>query len=264
MQVILSRKGFDSKNGSQPSPLMPDGTLLSLPIPSKDDFIKFTDLSYNGKSYFEIIKELNPKSKIKEKYLCHVDPDIRQDALHRTNNWKPLFGQVGSAGGHLINKKVKKGDLFLFFGWFRETEQKSGVLIYKKDAPDLHIIYGYLLIGSIYTSDHFPPSVSYHAHAKPKFRKKKNTLLFEAADKLPFVSNYPGGGCFKYNKKLVLTKEGFSRSQWDLPPFFKELSISYHSKKSFKKDYFDSAKIGQEFVIQEGELLFDWVKEKFI
>lgn len=264
MQVILSRKGFDSKNGGQPSPILPDGTLLSLPIAFKGDFVKFTDLSYNGKSYFEIIKELNPKSKIKEKYLCHVDPDIRQDARPRANNWKPLFGQVDSAGGHLINKKVKKGDLFLFFGWFRETEQKNGTLIYKKGAPDLHIIFGYLLIDSIYTANHFPQSVSYHTHAKTEFREKTNNLLFEAADNLPFAPNYSGGGCFEYNKKLVLTKEGFSRSRWDLPPFFKELSISYHSQNSFKKDYFDSAKIGQEFVIQESESLLDWVKEKFI
>ncbi|MHA1435339.1 MAG: hypothetical protein ACTSO7_15970 [Candidatus Heimdallarchaeota archaeon] len=34
MKVILSRKGFDSANGGYPSPILPDGTLLSIPIPS--------------------------------------------------------------------------------------------------------------------------------------------------------------------------------------------------------------------------------------
>jgi len=33
MRVILSRKGFDSSFGGCPSPILPDGTLLSLPIP---------------------------------------------------------------------------------------------------------------------------------------------------------------------------------------------------------------------------------------
>ena len=36
MKVILSRKGFDSSNGGCPSPILPDGTLLSLPIPTDD------------------------------------------------------------------------------------------------------------------------------------------------------------------------------------------------------------------------------------
>jgi len=34
MKVILSRKGFDSASGGHPSPILPDGTLLSIPIPS--------------------------------------------------------------------------------------------------------------------------------------------------------------------------------------------------------------------------------------
>ncbi len=37
MKVVLSRKGFDSANGGIPSPIMPDGTMLSLPIPLKDE-----------------------------------------------------------------------------------------------------------------------------------------------------------------------------------------------------------------------------------
>ena len=45
MKVILSRKGFDSSNGGCPSPILPDGTLLSLPIPT-DDRDKYEDLSW--------------------------------------------------------------------------------------------------------------------------------------------------------------------------------------------------------------------------
>jgi len=50
MKVILSRKGFDSSNGGCPSPIMPDGTLLSMPIPS-DDKDSYDDLSYCGTPY---------------------------------------------------------------------------------------------------------------------------------------------------------------------------------------------------------------------
>ena len=58
MKVILSRKGFDSQYGGMPSPILPDGTMLSLPIPSKDDNIKYSDLNWNGKSYYDLIHEL--------------------------------------------------------------------------------------------------------------------------------------------------------------------------------------------------------------
>ena len=33
MKVILSRKGMDNETGLMASPILPDGTLLSLPIP---------------------------------------------------------------------------------------------------------------------------------------------------------------------------------------------------------------------------------------
>ena len=35
MKVILSRKGFDSSSGRMCNPILPDGILLSLPIPGE-------------------------------------------------------------------------------------------------------------------------------------------------------------------------------------------------------------------------------------
>ncbi len=46
MKLILSRKGSDSKYGRMPSPILPDGTLLSLPIPSADSDIGYDLLHY--------------------------------------------------------------------------------------------------------------------------------------------------------------------------------------------------------------------------
>jgi len=60
MKVALSRKGFDSGYGGCPSPILPDGTILSLPIPSKKDLkmenpVKYANLVYDGKDLFQII-----------------------------------------------------------------------------------------------------------------------------------------------------------------------------------------------------------------
>jgi len=76
MKIILSRKGFDSTNGGYPSPIV-DGTLLSLPIPDKNDKIKYAELQFEGKNYAKIIEDLT-KGKILET-KCHLDPDIHKD-----------------------------------------------------------------------------------------------------------------------------------------------------------------------------------------
>ena len=106
MKVILSRKGFDSSNGGCPSPIMPDGTLLSMPIPS-DDKDSYDDLSYCGTPYSRILQQLAPK---KTFGCCHVDPDIRDDCRAKSiEGWRPGFGQIGSAQGVLANAGVEPG-----------------------------------------------------------------------------------------------------------------------------------------------------------
>lgn len=260
MKIILSRKGFDSGYGGQPSPILPDGTMLSLPIPAKNDELKFTDLKYDGRSYYDIITGLKPGGKIKESYKCHIDPDLRYDAIKRKKSWKPLFGQTGGAQGHLVKQGVGIGDLFLFFGWFKEAEIINDRIQYIKNAPDIHAIFGYLEIGKIYTAaDQLPAYAGYHPHAG-RFEIEKNNCIYEASDKLGIYNSLPGAGCFKFNKKHVLTKDGEPRSRWDLPECFKKVNISYHTADSFKDSYFDSAKIGQEFVIECNNEVICWAK----
>ena len=43
MKIMLSRKGFDStkEDGGYPSPILPDGTLLSLPVPDCNNAISW-------------------------------------------------------------------------------------------------------------------------------------------------------------------------------------------------------------------------------
>jgi len=264
MKIILSRKGFDSRFGSQPSPILPDGTLLSLPIPSKNDDLKFTDLHYQDKSYYELIKELKPDCKIKENYTCHLDPDIKRNVIKREPSWRGLFGQTGRAQGHLHNENIGLNDIFLFFGWFKETKQTDVGLRYVKNAPNLHIIYGYFQVKNIYKSyQDLPVYSKYHSHAD-RFLTDKNNCIYSANTSLSFNNRVSGFGCLTYNKSLVLTKQGEPKSHWDLPDFFREARISYHSKSSFKQDYFQSAKIGQEFVVEEDNNVINWAQNIII
>ena len=73
MKIILSRKGFDSSNGGCPSPILPDGTLLSMPIPSNDRDT-YEDLFCRGVNYAELLRQLRPGKLFSH---CHVDPDLR-------------------------------------------------------------------------------------------------------------------------------------------------------------------------------------------
>ena len=73
MKIILSRKGFDSSNGSIPSPILPDGTLLSLPIPAKFDSISFDDLNYNGVLFSDILRQLKGKEDKTNHFMDGLD-----------------------------------------------------------------------------------------------------------------------------------------------------------------------------------------------
>lgn len=260
MKVIFSRKGFDSQYGGMPSPILPDGTLLSLPIPSKEDTTKYADLTWNGKSYYELIQELKPSSRIKANYTCHLDPDIRKEATSRLGGWKSAFGQTGSALGHLQKQKVGIGDLFLFFGSFRQTEFIDGKLSYVKGASDLHVIYGYLQVGDIVCSqDNVPQWLAEHPHAKTE-RWKQPNAIFIASDLLSFCPEQPGAGCLSYTDKLVLTKQGYSKSIWDLPDFFRDIPITYNAN-AWKDDCFVSAAKGQEFVFEANDKALEWIED---
>jgi hypothetical protein len=274
MKVILSRKGFDSKYGGIPSPILPDGTLLSLPVISdEEDKVCYEDLTceiknyegktYERKTYAKIIDELK-NGKSFEYVNCHLDPDIREDIKERSANWKPAFGQSSRAVKHLNNQNVKEGDLFLFFGWFKQTkyDDKSGNLSYV--GGDLHVIWSYLQIGSILKNPTSKEHSYLDKHPHLDRGDKKNNTIFVASDKLSFDPPKEGAGCFKYNKRIVLTRDGMTRSRWNLTDYFKEpVKITYHKEKDWKwnDNFFQSASIGQEFVFEENQKVEEWAED---
>ena len=101
MKVILSRKGFDSANGGIVSPIMEDGTLLSFPIPSKDEDV-YDDLIYGNHPYSKILSDLKYKEDSKRPN-CHVDPDLSIDRRKKAiEGWCPVFGQESSSAAYLF------------------------------------------------------------------------------------------------------------------------------------------------------------------
>lgn len=264
MKVILSRKGFDSSYGRTASPILPDGTLLSLPIPSKTETLRFTDLHYNSWSYYDVIKALRPASKIKEKYTCHLDPDIRKEVMPRTGVWQPAFGQEGTALSHLQNQEVGVGDLFLFYGWFRRTELSDGRLRYVQRAPDLHIIYGYLQIGDVITHEEDVPEwlVGHPHNTAERWRRGRNAI-YVASERLSIQPELAGAGCLTMSERLVLTKKGCLRRVWDLPDFMQNVPITYNAD-AWQDEGFVSAARGQEFVFDANDDVIGWVKDMLL
>ena len=258
MKIIFSRKGFDWANGGTPSPVMPDGAMLSMPIPSGDDKTLF-DMFYKDRMYVDIMDELKPSGGF-AMINVHHDPDIRMDSREvLPEGWVPAFGQIDAAESHLEHQGVKEGDLFLFFGWFGMTQEKNGQLKYISKEKDKHMIWGYLQIGKISRGK---DCLKYPWH--PHCYDYGNNTIYEASEKLVINgvdTGLPGAGCLKHSKDVVLTKDGETRSRWLLPDFFKEVNISCHSKESFKPEgYFQTVKIGQEFVVSPDDRVTEWAR----
>ncbi len=157
---------------------------------------------------------------------------------------------------------VTVGDLFLFFGWFREAELRDGKYRYRPDAPDLHVIYGWLQVGAVIPCTDRQLSDIPWARYHPHFRGGYGTAYI-ASDKLDLGRNtrdIPGGGQFTgYHECLRLTApNSLSRRSWQLPGWFYPrngcLPLTYHpNKASFRRNgkytILESAGRGQEFVL---------------
>lgn len=252
MKIILSRKGFDSQYGRIPSPILPDGTLLSFPIPTTDSGRRFADLGHDGVSYADMIVGLGGDATMAAG-CCHHDPDLRPGTAP---GWVPAFGQTGAAQTHLTNQGVGPGDLFLFFGRFRLTEHgPHGGLRYVRDAPTQHVIYGYMQIGEI-VSDVRVRDYAWHPHAENPDPLPNNTLYLPV-ERLS-GTDQPGSGVLDHREDRVLTAPGESLSRWRLLDWMRSTKISYHNARSLRDGYFQSVAKGQEFVVDATPEAVEW------
>ncbi|MBR5916195.1 MAG: hypothetical protein IKZ57_07095 [Spirochaetia bacterium] len=300
MKVILSRKGFDSSYGGFPSIILPKEMgrkMISFPIPEKGEREKDEKGKYTNKTKIgiegigaenikfvlddkseltlaEIFSQLHFKEdKIKiagekqsfKNTIFHYDPAIQTIYDTDGNETRGLhgyaaFGQSKAAAGHLLNKGIKEGDIFLFFGTFKNTELREEKITYKREK-EFHALWGYMVVDDVISVDNVD-----NEEGKKQFEKYKNKYpglkdhphfmnrnnKYEKSDKNIIICG-KNFGTFNFKKNIhKLTRDGKSKSYWDIPESLDCLighEITYHKDKITTK-HFKSASIGQEFVVK--------------
>lgn len=259
-KIILSRKGYDDQYGGKPSVVMPDGTMLSFPIPviGEEKGTETKSLSFHGESLTNIFNELgHPQGN----RVHHVDPDI-----YHLNGKQPYgaYGQAGAALGHLDNQGVGVGDLFLFFGTFCKTIMLDDKLQYEMMHP-FHAIFGYLKVERKVSMTDIEDEPALHWLKQHPHYINRDFGDYKKANAIYISSDY---GYFKYSDNLLLTKPGYKKSWWRLPSFFADVKLSYHENVVKRPDgdfvEFQSVAKGQEFVMESSQALERWLSAIFI
>lgn len=284
MKIIFSRKGFDSGYGKCPSPIFPDGSFVSLPIPSKNNPHRMGDLDFKGRNLGEVASQISG-GRVTRDTTVHFDPDLDRSMILRSEGWRPSLGQLSAAQTHLRNNDVGIGDVFLFFGWFREVEKYAGSWRFVRSAPSKHVMFGWLQIGEILDVARARenvirtyPWLTGHPHLSDRedyLNPSKNNTIYISGERCDFASTLQGGGVFcAYHDKLCLTWPGRSRTHWRLPlwmmPKNGASSMTYNPASRWTiedgRALLRSAAKGQEFVFdgdRHSESL-QWLKSRFI
>jgi hypothetical protein len=265
MKIILSRKGFDGENGKIPSPIFPDGTVVSLPIPSEDPDT-YDQLQHRGLSLQDLLRDLRPRDVYDR---CHVDPDLVADRRKTPiPGWKPAFGQIGAAQSYLQNTVgIGPGDLFLFFGNFHFVEEENGHFHFVKvaDEPvrgrDVQLIWGYLQVGQILTTPADIAAYTWHPHANQTRLVQPSNALYLPTDRLSFASNLPGYGVLPYADHRVLTLSGAPKATWKENVIYDPTHILGNRKNSARGSGIYYAGIWQELGLVESPAATDWAKD---
>lgn len=287
MKIVLSRKGFDGRYGGMASPILPSGRMLPLPIPSKLDVCPLAEANLGpSQEIDQLVRDLS-KGRIRATTNIHLDPDLDRNKSTRPADWRPAFGQSGTAQTHLAKQGVGCGDLFLFFGWFRHVNKlPNGSWSYNRSTPSIHCLFGWLEIG-----DHLPivtcreeslrkyPWIIHHPHmAYPDaYTDARNTLYIARTHSQYSTEAEFGAGRFPlFSRQLQLSKPGQPlKSHWSLPVWFDPVGerkpLTYHKNPDrWERDTettvtLRSAPIGQEFVLDTNDYpeAESWVKSLF-
>ena len=224
MRIVFSRKGFDSAAGGAPSPIV-DGVPVSLPIPAgAASRTRYADIGLGA------LVESATGGRIAGEDLCHHDPMF--------SGGECLFGQCGAAQTHLANRGVGVGDVFVFFGLFREEET----------GEPHHRIFGWMEIAEaialataredtlagLRALDH-PHAIAMHG---------RNDVIYRG----------PGRTARADHPDLRLTVPGGPPSLWRIPRWLRETGLSYHDRADrwLRGPRLQSVARGQEFVADVG------------
>lgn len=248
-----------------------------MPIPearSDKHSLRYGDIEQPGIALAQVVSDLS-RGRVLPSHLVHLDPDLNPASRDRPPGWRPSFGQSGAAERHLQNQGVGPGDLFLFFGWFRQVEQLPGQARcqyrYVPTAPHLHVLFGWLQIAAridLHQPSQIPPWLGPHPHAQGQPYAAADAIYIAREQLqlpgLPQLGALPGGGLFpQFHPALQLTAPGQRRSLWQLPGWFwlgEEAipRLSYHRRRDRWRREGDRRLLqtvgrGQEFVLPLAE-----------
>ena len=268
-RLVLSRKGSDAAWGGRPS-LRVGTELISLPIPESAARARAAELAGTGARYGDlpphpVVGPLHRHLRaVGAERHVHLDPDLRPELRpsrqERGGEQERLFGQEGAAERHLRNQAVGPGDLFLFFGWFREAFCDSERPRYS--GADEHCIWGWLQIAETHAvssreAARALPWAAHHPHVAHWDRYDRHNRVYRARKQLSFAPHLPGAGVFRWSPALTLTQRCCRRStrrQWCVPGFFRRTGLTYNQVQGPAcpsvrgRVHLNSAPIGQEFV----------------
>jgi hypothetical protein len=259
MKISLSRKGVDSgtNSGRMASPILPCGCLCSIPIPTGNAGVRYSDIRFGKRTILELRRGLTSDNSDGN---AHLDPDLRRESLaHRHKDWRASFGQSGAAAGHLVNQGFGRGDLFIFFGWFRKTILSGdGILKFDpRDSHGRHIVYGWLEVDEIVDEPSPPDDLSFlkdHPHIKWFSKESKPNIVYVSAQ-----TKLRAGVFSNELEGVVLTQPGERRSTWSLAPEFESLhlkrGLTYHPNP--KRWLRDGERFSLKVVSRGQEFIFD-------
>ncbi|MBU1606188.1 MAG: hypothetical protein KKD08_05190 [Alphaproteobacteria bacterium] len=227
MRIVFSRKGFDSAAGGGPSPIV-GGRPLSLPIPAG----AASRTSYDALGLGEHAQRAS-LGLIVGGDMCHHDPMFLAD---EDRGGTCLFGQSGAAQTHLVNQRVGVGDVFVFFGLFRE--EASG-------EPH-HRIFGFMEVADI---------VDVRAAALPELVAVGHPHALAPHGNNDVVYRGPGATARTAPNSLRLTVAGGPPSLWQRPSWLHRGGLSYHDRADrwLPGKRLRSVARGQEFVADIGK-----------
>ena len=257
MKVIFSRKGVDSASGGIASPLV-EGRPVSLPIPTRQPSpTRYCDLA---EPYRKLARDLSG-GKLARQARCHLDPDLDPAALaYRPAGWRGSLGQCGSALGHLRNQQVGVGDLFLFWGLFRDVERTGGR--WRWAGPRQHCLFGWLYVGEVLEAGEdgshcveTHPWLRDHPHARPGWMA--GNAIYCAAESFQIGGQrFAGSGLLERAVRLSaghVTKPSLWRAPGWLDPNRGGTGLSFHQPQRWQDGCLQSVARGQEFVADIGE-----------
>lgn len=225
--------------------------MISLPIPDRNSSIKYQDIEYSGHNLGAIVSSLT-RGKVPSGHNAHLDPDLREESLERTAGWLPVLGQTASAQGHIRNNGIQEGDIFLYYGLFRDAVRTDGGYSWVPGTTARHVIWGWMEIDSIRPVADLDARerdvYGYHPHLSGN-RGGNNTLYI----------GRKAGVFSHYSERLQLTHPNSAKpSVWRLPawlyPEEGRYPLTYHTDlKRWGREkghvQLQSVAKGQEFIL---------------